>query len=40
MTKKLLKLYIASFVVSALPLVLLVIFRWNAYVKSVPAGSA
>ena len=39
MTKKLLKLYIASFVVSALPLVLLVIFRWNAYVKSVPAGA-
>lgn len=39
MTKKLLKLYIGSFLVSVLPLVALIIFRWDAYVKSVPAGA-
>lgn len=35
----LIKLYVGSFLVSALPLMMLVIFRWNTYVKSVPAGA-
>lgn len=39
MTKKLLKLYIGSFLVSILPIVLLLVFRWDTYVKSVPAGA-
>lgn len=39
MTKKLLKLYIGSFLASVLPLLLLLIFRLDAYVKSVPAGA-
>lgn len=38
MTKKLFRLYCFSFVVSILPIVILLIVKWDDYVKSVPAG--
>ena len=39
MKKKLFFLYLGSFLVSVLPLVVFIAVRWNTYVRNVPAGA-